>query len=456
MVKNGIQRVLAVAFLLAAGCGEADSRDTTEGRGDFAEGVGVTWEEPVVVATGPAFQGPWRMNDSKFLYVDDPAAAFDRDGNLALVWVDNAKQDIFFQRFDASGVPQFEEPVNVSRSGNIFSWIPRLAVDRHDPTRVYALWQEIVFSGGSHGGETFFSYSTDGGRTFSEPINLSQSLAGAGKGRLSRDHWHNGSMDMALGADGTLHVVWTEYEGPLRYRRSMDGGRSFEEQIHVCGDDRQPARGPVLATNREGMIFLAWTHGEDAAADIRLTWSTDGGASFRTPLRAAETSGHSDAPALGVDPEGRLHLIWAESADGVYGRYRLERQVWQPEPDAGLRLVDTQTLVAPTDFKGVESVNYPALASWDGRLHLVFELFPDHRARPRGLGFAAAAADGRGFGAPTVVPGTTDPSLGINGSLQGLLTRKVAAGPDGRVAVVSSHFDRGRRSVVLLIRGELR
>lgn len=34
---------------------------------------------------------------------------------------------------------------------------------------IAVLWQEFVFSGGSHGGEAFFSRSTDGGRTFSGP-----------------------------------------------------------------------------------------------------------------------------------------------------------------------------------------------------------------------------------------------------------------------------------------------
>jgi hypothetical protein len=34
---------------------------------------------------------------------------------------------------------------------------------------VYVLWQEIVFSGGSHGGEIFFARSRDGGQTWSAP-----------------------------------------------------------------------------------------------------------------------------------------------------------------------------------------------------------------------------------------------------------------------------------------------
>src|SRR5687768_4291662 len=31
---------------------------------------GVAWEERVEVASGAAYQGPWRMNESQFLYVD--------------------------------------------------------------------------------------------------------------------------------------------------------------------------------------------------------------------------------------------------------------------------------------------------------------------------------------------------------------------------------------------------
>ena len=46
----------------------------------------------------------------------------------------------------------------------MFSWLPRMR-SRPAIERSVVLWQEIIFSGGSHGGEILFARSNDGGRT---------------------------------------------------------------------------------------------------------------------------------------------------------------------------------------------------------------------------------------------------------------------------------------------------
>ncbi len=89
--------------------------------------------------------------------MDDPTVAIDGEGRVGVVWADQAVQDIFFQLFEPDGTPRFEEPVNVSGSPDIFSWLPRVRFSPGDPARIVILWQEIVFSGGSHGGEIFFA-----------------------------------------------------------------------------------------------------------------------------------------------------------------------------------------------------------------------------------------------------------------------------------------------------------
>ena len=53
-----------------------------------------------------------------------------------------------------------------------------------------------------------------------------------------------------------------------------------------------------------------------------------------------------------------------------------------------------------------------------------------------------------------MVPGTADPTLGFNGSQQGLLMRKLAVNGAGAVAVVNSTFKRNEASHVWLFRGQ--
>lgn len=421
----------------------------------------VQWEEPVEVAVGEAYQGPWRMNESDFRYVDAPTVALDETGRVGVAWVDQADKNVYFQLFESSGEALDRDPVNVSRSPDTFSWLPRLVMTADDDDEVVVLWQKIVFSGGSHGGETFVSRSGDGGRTFSEPTNLSRTPAGAGKGRLSANRWDNGSHDLIRGPDGTIYVAWTEYEGALRLSRSTDGGRTFSDPLHVAGSDGEPARGPALAVDHRERVHLAWTVGEDPTADLRFATSLDGGASFGEPRTLFRTGGHSDAPALAADPAGTLHLAFGESEDGPFGPSHVR---YARSHDGGESFEEARAVSRASDDEAPGG-GFPSLAlDADGNPLLTWHVFPEPGSRPVGMAFTVGREGGDRFEPPTLVPGTADPEAGFNGSLQGLLMRTIAATPGeargevegGTIALVHGSFRPDRESRIRLWLGELR
>jgi len=82
-------------------------------------------------------------------------------------------------------------------------------------------------------------------------------------------------------------------------------------------------------------------------------------------------------------------------------------------------------------------------------------LVPSDDDRPLGLGFAYSGDGGHSFGSHGVVPGTCDPDLGHNGSLQGLLMRKLAVALNGTIAIVNSSFDEEPLSRIRLIHGQV-
>jgi hypothetical protein len=434
---SGSFPLLAAALVACAAAGQTDMS-------------AVAWDEKVEVDSGAAFQGPWRMNESEFHFVDDPTVAISANGLAGVAWVDQARKDVLLQVYDADGATRLAEPTNVSRSPHTFSWLPRLVIGDDDARNIYILWQEIVFSGGSHGGEIFFARSTDGGRTFSDPINLSNTPAGAGKGRLTARHWDNGSLDLAVGPSGHLYAAWTEYEGVLRFSRSTDGGRGFSAPQRIAGGDpAPPARGPALAVAAGETVYLAWTVGEDPAADLRLARSDDGGRSFGEPLLIF-SDGHSDAPRIAVDGQGTMHMVWAERPPGMFQPYHVR---YSRSGDGG------RTFEAPSEISGAGSgafrgAAFPYLDIDDaGAVYVLWELFSGRSGRPQGLGFTISRDGGRTFASPAVVPGSDDPALGVNGSGQGLLMRKLAANGAGEIAVVNSTFRRNQSSHVWLHRG---
>jgi len=417
---------------------------------------GIVWTSPIDVVTGGAERGPWRMNRSQWNFVDDATVAINAQGFIAVAWADHTKQDILFQMYGPGGGALLSESVNITNSGTIFSWLPRLIItdaDEAADVRVFVLWQEIIFSGGSHGGEILFARSDDGGRTFTDAINLSNTTAGAGKGRLSDTSWHNGSYDFVRTRDGRIIAAWTEYEGNLRTSFSANDGQTFSRPLHIAGREGDlPARGPALAAGRDGRVHLAWTVGEDRSANIRYAQSPDGGASFSDPQIVAPGEGHADAPKLAVDSAGTVHLVYGESSTGPNGRYHLRY---------AKMLKGEQSFEAPREIvspgaAGADSVHFPMLRI-DGhdRLYLAWERFPNRRGRPQGIGFTYSTDLGDTFAAPQLVPTSDDSALGFSGSQQGLLASKLAVNEAGAFAVSNSTYHDGRESRVRVYRGKL-
>jgi hypothetical protein len=402
-----------------------------------AASLPIVWQGSTEVAQGRGERGPWRQNESAYDYVDDPTVALDDRGDALVAWVDQGRKEVLFQRFSKEGATQ-GGTVNVSRNPTTFSWLPRLALASRDASRVYLLWQEIIFSGGSHGGDILFARSRDGGRSFSAPLNLSRSMNGDGKGRISRDHWDNGSLDLAAGPNGTLVAAWTAYEGQLFLARSTDGGETFSHPQRIAGSEAEPARAPALAIGPDDTLYVAWTVGEDRAADIRVARSQDGGLTFSAAQVVARTAGYSDAPKLAVDTQAAVHLVFGDAQRILYAR-----------SEDGAR-----SFTRPRDISG-RSGAFPHMSVDErGRLYVAWEIATDARHRPRGLGMAVSRHRGRDFSSGTV-PNSADASGAPNGSFQGLLMRKLAVNRSGQVAVVNSSLLDGQRSRVWLIRGEV-
>ena len=436
-MKTQARLLTLIALLLPAAASAADSPGT------------IAFQPPVEIAVGGGERGPWQQNESRYDYVDDATIGIDERGMVSTAWVDQGRKDIFFQHVSPDG-KLLGQPVNISRSPATFSWLPRLVVMPNARRKILVLWQEIIFSGGSHGGDILFARSDDGGKSFTKPVNLSSSLGGDGKGRINREIWHNGSLDLTVDTSGTIYAAWTEYAGTLWFSRSTNGGKSFSSPRRVAGSDSSPARAPSLAVG-PGVVYLAWTVGENSAADIHFAKSSDSGASFAQPHLVAPSPGYSDAPKLAVDPKGVLHLVYAESSAGPFEQYHIR---YTRSADGGRSFEAPREISKPVQ-KSVTSSAFPALdIDGEGNIFVIWELYTNHRQPPRGLGLMVSQDGGGSFTLPEAIPGSADPE-GFNGSHQGLLMNKLAVNREGAVAIVNSSLKQGARSRVWLMRGRL-
>lgn len=432
-------------FFVAMACGPAASVSSIGGTAtQAAPRDTITWSPPVEIATGGGERGPWQQNNSRYDFVDDPSVALTVNGDAAIVWVDQARKDVFWQIYTPDGRKRLAAPINISRTPAEFSWLPRIALSPRDPKHVYVLWQEIIFSGGPHGGEMFFTRSLDGGRTFEAPQNLTHSVAGEGKGRFDSERWHNGSFDITVGEDGTIYTAWTDYEGTLTLRRSNNAGKTFGPPVVVAADRKRPARAPSLAV-RNGSVCLAWTVGEDKGADVRVASSPDG-TTFSAPTIVDKSPGYSDAPKVAFDRSGTVHLAYAETSGGPFDRAEVRYT----------RSRDCKTFERPRVISEPHAASvagsFPNLAVDGNRVFVTWEYYPGGEQQPHGIGIAYSDDKGKRFTQPALVPGTRDP--GPNGGAEGRLTRKLAVRGNA-IVVVNSARRPGESSRVWLVRGTI-
>ena len=232
-----------------------------------------------------------------------PRIAVDSTEGINIVWGDipaSQKQVVFVRSTDLGGT--FSEPTNVSRSsGDAFE--PELAVGRDDSINV--AWEDNT-SGVS---VIMFARSTDHGETFSTPLRVSK-----GEGRATEANVFTGNA-------GNVFVTWVDESGgdaQAFFSRSTDGGETFSEPINVSQDPGAEIHKPVITASGE-TVYLAFQDDKRGNKQVFLAKSTDAGQSFSAPVQVSRSNndvsgGRAHSPAMVIDGRGVLHIAWIDSS----------------------------------------------------------------------------------------------------------------------------------------------
>lgn len=259
----------------------------------------------------------------------DPSLAVDRAGNFYFGRMDLVPGSATLDRIavfkSTDGGATFPQSSTASDESQINDK-PTIAVDNSGTQfagNVYASWTLAS----SNVLNIRFSRSTNGGASFSSPIQLSSGV-------------NDQASIPVLGPGGELYVVWFEqFSGNLFVRKSTNGGVSFGTAILVAtashvgdleGETAQycgrvlkgslRARSfPSIAVDRSGgsnngTVYVAFSsHGVGAdGADVYLTTSRDGGATWSTPSRLNDDATINDQwlPFVAVAPNGSVAVSW--------------------------------------------------------------------------------------------------------------------------------------------------
>lgn len=176
----------------------------------------------------------------------------DIGGAINVVWQDSTagNLDIFFARSTDGGVT-FSAPQDVSNNmGN--SGIPQIAVTNSGAINV--VWQDDT----TGNLDVLFSSSTNGGTSFSTPQNL------------SNDSGASIFPEIALDNVGTIGVVWedtTPLNSGTLFSRSTDGGATFSAPLNIS-NNAGITQFPQIAVDSGGKIDVIWEDNSPGNFDI--------------------------------------------------------------------------------------------------------------------------------------------------------------------------------------------
>jgi len=320
----------------------------------------------------------------------------DEQSGLAL-WQSSDGGDTF-----GPPVPLPESRARVSSHGENS---PHLAVT---PTEIYALWEQPTETGPTR---VVLSRSLDFGRSFEKPglvaynrepsFNGFASLAARSDGTVyavwldgrdapevpgtfslylarSSDRGRSFGENVRIagracpccrpavgfGMDGEVVVasrkVFDQDVRDMVASFSRDGGRSFEDPIRVAHDNWRingcPDSGPALA--RAGnRLFVAWyTEPGGAKPGVRLTWSDEGGNSFRPPILVSADVLDANHPALAVGQDNGVLVVFQ-------GRDPESREGWSAQQTYFVEIGASGAASSPVALSSRSGpASYPILA----------------------------------------------------------------------------------------------
>ncbi|HEY9757388.1 MAG TPA: sialidase family protein [Oculatellaceae cyanobacterium] len=239
-------------------------------------------------------------NLSETLGVSKHAAiAVEESGAIDVVWADSNQEgkmpDIFFSR-SSSGAHTWSAPIDISSSPGASSE-PALAIGPDNSINV--VWSEREVLNTSK--EILYVSSTDGGKTWSPPLSISNTIGSSSAPTISAP------------PDGLLYTAWSdttsgETHPDIFYCQCQHG--IWTKAVNIS-KSAGPSAQPSITSSR-GKVFLTWSDSSKrkTPAEIWLAVSGAGG-KFDTVLDASGTTGSATKPCLAARGDD-LALVWTE------------------------------------------------------------------------------------------------------------------------------------------------
>jgi hypothetical protein len=227
--------------------------------------------------------------------------AIDSSNNIHIVWCGGTpiNEEIYYKKSTDGGASWTTKRLSWI-SGN--SLYPTIAIDSGE--NLHVVWYDNI----SGNFEIYYKKSTNSGVSWT----------------TKRVTWNSGKSHnptIAIDSSNNIHVVWhddTPNKWEIYYSRSTDGGTTWRTKRMTRNSGSSYY--PIIAADSSDNIHVVWWDYDPGYSEIYYKRSTDGGGAWTTK-RLTWNSEDSWYPAIAVDSNNHLHVVWQDRIPGNWEIY---------------------------------------------------------------------------------------------------------------------------------------
>ncbi len=324
---------------LVAGANDYRLYEPSENRYDASGGVytstdgGANWTAgflPGLVRANSAAPGPYES-------AGDPAVAAGPAGtfwyaNLAFDRTDNANAVAASRSTDGgtTWTTGYVFKTSAADGAKLFNDKEWVAGDPTNPDVAYVTWTEFFMgaSGATSSEVIVISKTVDGGTTWSAPVEVSSSPS-----LVSGDRKNTSGTTVTVNGSGVVRVTFEATSNGhdwVAYATSTDGGASFTTKLlAIIADIPSPLPGATYrndsfpAFGMDGRtLHVVWSNWNGTNASILYIRSTDGGATWSSPVNISGSTGDQLFPWVAA-ANGKVYATWFDRAAGGADTYSI-------------------------------------------------------------------------------------------------------------------------------------